>query len=54
MDIAFEDGVYDGPIVEGKGSFQVPGWTANWVKLTVNLKAKSVTFEIVDDPANAQ
>lgn len=54
VNIEFEDGVYDGPIVEGKGSFEVPGWTANWVKFTVNLKAKSVTFEIVDDPANAQ
>lgn len=51
VDIAFDGDTYDGPIVEGKGSFQVPGWTANWVEMTVNLKAKSVTFTIVDQPA---
>lgn len=48
--IAFEDGEYAGPIKKGKGKYYVPDWTANWVKFTVNLKALSVTFEIVDEP----
>ncbi|MCM1504319.1 MAG: SusE domain-containing protein [Muribaculum sp.] len=51
VDIAFEDEEYSGPIVKGKGSYQVPGWTAAWVKMTVNLKSMSVTFDIVEDPA---
>lgn len=50
VNITFEDGAYDGPIVEGKGSFNVPDWKANWVKFTVNLKAKSVSFEITEEP----
>lgn len=53
VDIAFDGGKYAGAIGGPgyKGSYQVPGWTANWVKMTVNLKSKEVTFEIVDAPA---
>ncbi len=53
VDIKFDGGKYAGPIggPEYKGSYQVPDWTANWVKMTVNLKSKEVTFEIVDAPA---
>ncbi len=50
LDIVFDDDEYSGPIVKGKGSYQVPDWTANWVKMTVNLKSMSVTFDIVEEP----
>ena len=52
MDIDFEDGEYSGEIVKGKGSYQVLDWTANYVKMTVNLKSKSVIFVIVDAEGN--
>ncbi len=52
MDIAFDGDAYSGPIVKGKGSYQVPGWTANYVKMTVNLKSMSVEFDIVDAEGN--
>nr|WP_304637839.1 hypothetical protein [uncultured Muribaculum sp.] len=50
VDIEFDGGKYSGKIGGPgyKGSYNVPGWTANWVKFTVNLKAGSVDFEIVD------
>ncbi len=51
VDIGFEDDEYAGPIVKGKGKYHVPGWTAAWVKMTVNLKSMSVTFDIVEEPA---
>lgn len=53
VEIAFDGDKYAGAIGGPgyKGSYQVPGWTANWVKMTVNLKSKEVTFEIVDAPA---
>lgn len=52
VDIAFDGDKYAGAIGGPgyKGSYQVPGWKANWVKMTVNLKSKEVTFEIVDAP----
>ncbi len=50
VDIAFDGDTYDGPIMAGKGSYQVPGWPGGWVQMTVNLKAKSVTFKEVDNP----
>lgn len=50
--IEFEDGVFDGPIVKGKGKYYVADWKANYVKMTVNLKSKSVSFEIVDAEGN--
>lgn len=53
VDIAFDGDKYAGAIGGPgyRGSYQVPGWTANWVKMTVNLNSKEVTFEIVDAPA---
>lgn len=50
VDIEFTDGVFNDAIVAGKGSYNVPGWPGGWVKMTVNLKNKNVTFEIVDGP----
>lgn len=57
VDIAFTDGVYEGPAFlggdgdsKGKGSWQVPGWPGGTVKMTVNLsnpKKATVIFEIV-------
>lgn len=51
-EIGFDDGAYAGPIVKGKGKYYVPGWTANYVKMTVNLKSMSVEFDIVDAEGN--
>lgn len=44
------NGIYDGAIVKGKGSYQLPGWAGGKVKITVNMSNDSkmtVKFEKV-------
>ena len=48
--IKMTDGVFSGDIMEGKGSFDIADWAGGWVKMTVNLKAKNVTFKAVSGP----
>lgn len=49
--IEFKDGKYSGAIqAKGKGKFYVAGWTGGWVKMVVDLGAKTASFEIVDGP----
>ena len=38
IDVAFADGVYEGPIVKGKGSFNFPDWAGGQMTIVVNLK----------------
>ena len=48
IDVAMVDGVYSGPMVKGKGSFNIPDWEGGSMKITVNMsneKAMTVTFE---------
>lgn len=50
LDITMKDGLYDGKIVKGKGSYQIPDWTGGKVKITVNMSNDSkmtVKFEKV-------
>lgn len=50
MDITMTDGIYDGKIVKGKGSYQIPDWPGGKVKITVNMSNDSkmtVKFEKV-------
>lgn len=50
LDITMTDGIYDGKIVKGKGSYQIPDWTGGKVKITVNMSNDSkmtVKFEKV-------
>ena len=49
-DISMTNGIYDGAIVKGKGSYQLPGWAGGKVKITVNMSNDSkmtVKFEKV-------
>lgn len=44
------NGIYDGAIVKGKGSYNLLGWTGGKVKITVNMSNDSkmtVKFEKV-------
>ena len=50
MDIVMEDNEYSGTITVGKGSYNIPGWPGGWVKMTVDLKNKTVNFKVVDGP----
>ena len=46
----FKSRFYDGAIVKGKGSYQLPGWAGGKVKITVNMSNDSkmtVKFEKV-------
>lgn len=48
IEIALEDGKYEGALVKGKGSFQVSDWAGGSVKITVNMSDDSkmkVKFE---------
>ena len=45
IDCAFDGGVYNGPIVKGKGSFNFPGWAGGKMKITVNMNNMSVIIE---------
>lgn len=50
LDIKMTDGIYDGKIVKGKGSYQIPDWPGGKVKITVNMSNDSkmtVKFEKV-------
>lgn len=50
LDIAMTNGIYDGKIVKGKGSYQIPDWPGGKVKITVNMSNDSkmtVKFEKV-------
>lgn len=50
IDIELSDGVYNGPMVNGKGSYNIPDWPGGTIKMTVdmsNAKALAVTFEVV-------
>lgn len=46
VDITLEDGVYSGPIVKGKGSYNVPDFPGGSVKITVNMNTMTVKFEV--------
>ena len=48
IDIALTDGSYNGPMVKGKGSYNIPDWEGGILKMTVDMsneKAMEVTFE---------
>lgn len=50
LDITMTNGIYDGKIVKGKGSYQIPDWPGGKVKITVNMSNDSkmtVKFEKV-------
>ena len=50
LDITMTDGIYDGKIVKGKGSYQILDWTGGKVKITVNMSNEAkmtVKFEKV-------
>lgn len=44
------DGVYEGTIGMGKGSYTIVGFEGGWLSLTVNLKDGKVKFAKVDAP----
>lgn len=44
IDIALTDGVYEGAAVDGKGSWNIPGWTGGKVAIAVDTKNNKVTF----------
>lgn len=54
VNIELKDGVYTGACVvgtakgEGKGSWQIEGWTGGQVTITVNTKAKTVEFKKIN------
>lgn len=45
IDCALDGGVYNGPIVKGKGSFNFPDWAGGKMKITVNMNNMSVIIE---------
>ena len=45
IDCVLDGGVYNGPIVKGKGSFNFPDWAGGKMKITVNMNNKSVIIE---------
>lgn len=44
---AFDNGVFTGSYVVGKGSWTFPAWTGGKMKMTVNTNDKTVTYEAV-------
>lgn len=44
IDIALTDGVYTGEATDGKGSWNLPGWTGGKVEISVDTKNNKVTF----------
>ena len=44
IDIALTDGVYTGEAMDGKGSWNLPGWTGGKVEISVDTKNNKVTF----------
>lgn len=45
IDCTLDGGVYNGPIVKGKGSFNFPDWAGGKMKITVNMNNMSVIIE---------
>lgn len=45
VDCALDGGIYNGPIVKGKGSFNFPDWEGGSMKITVNMNNMSVIIE---------
>ena len=45
IDCALDGGVYNGPIVKGKGSFNFPNWEGGKMKITVDL-AKENNYKV--------
>ncbi len=45
IDCALDGGIYNGPIVKGKGSFNFPDWQGGSMKITVNMNNMSVIVE---------
>ena len=40
-----EDGIYEGDIMQGKGSYNIADWTGGSLKMTVNMNTMRVVFE---------
>lgn len=52
VDFEMVDGVYSGPAVKGKGSFQFPAWEGGLMKITVDLSKENnykVTMQAVTE-----
>ena len=49
IDCTLDGGVYNGPIVKGKGSFNFPDWVGGIMKITVNMNNMSVIIEEIGD-----
>ena len=47
-DTDFEDGVYNGKAVKGKGSWTISNWPGGNMRMTVNTKTMEVVFELTD------
>ncbi len=45
IDCTLDGGIYNGPIVKGKGSFNFPDWAGGSMKITVNMNNMSVIIE---------
>lgn len=45
IDCVLDGGVFNGPIVKGKGSFNFPDWAGGKMKITVNMNNMSVIME---------
>ncbi len=51
IDVALTDGVYQGEVVKGKGSWNFPDWQGGKVKISVDMQAMTISVnEIIDDP----
>lgn len=48
VDITFEDGKYSGPVVNGKGSWQVPDWEGGKIEVTINLNTMSIEMNLFE------
>lgn len=44
VDITFTDGVFEGPVVAGKGNYNCPDWEGGKVAMTINTKAGTAIF----------
>ena len=46
IDYEFTDGVFDGTVVKGKGSFNFPDWKGGFMKITVDMSSKEGDFTV--------
>lgn len=45
LDITLTDGIYEGSVMKGKGSFNIPDWEGGKMKITVNLNNNTIVME---------